>query len=363
MGIPLPPPWVMLSLLLGFSRHVQDVKEIGALGWAIMRGRGENAGCMLCDKLVTVVLKEAELDEMSEGGGVDCASICFKVPSCIRSCEKITSAMTNSTGFPCIAAGLCPAADEFGEVSCKWSYKSMGCEPLHACEYKFPKCELRSGMKKWKQVSHLMSSHIGAFDDAFRHRKRCSEKDAGPYCIREAEGLGLLAEWGSLALTFLGGAACSIRAIETPGGDDDRQWLTFWMIMMLFFLAERFTDVLLSQLAIYYELKFFAVIWLMFFQGCAPPHTLPAYCSLNSPLHLVLTSSGACLSAVPTRSIAPPAAVSSASPAWLPSSSLLVSTGRRQSASLCFRSRFAMRRTIGQAGCVLSWRPSRVTRT
>ena len=172
----------------------------------------------------------------------------------------------------------------------------------------------------------------------------------------------MLAEWGGLALTFIGGAICSVHAIETPGGDDDRQWLTFWMIMMLFFLAERFTDVLLSQLAIYYELKLFAVIWLMFFQGCAPPHTLAAYCSLNSP-RLVLTSSGACLSAVPTRSIAPPAAASSASPAWLPSSSLLVSTGRRQSASLCSRSRFATRRTIGQAGCVRSWRPSRVTRT
>ena len=58
-----------------------------------------------------------------------------------------------------------------------------------------------------------------------------------------------------------------MRAIETPGGDDDRQWLTFWIIMMTFFLAERFTDVLLSRLPRYYEAKFLAIVWLMFFQG------------------------------------------------------------------------------------------------
>lgn len=193
--------------------------------------------------------------------------MCFKFGKCTETCEKITNAMANSTGYPCIAAGLCPAVDEFGDVECKWSYKSMGCEPANSCVYKFPKCEMKSGLKKWKQVSRLLSDNLGAFDDAFRHRKRCSEPNAGPYCIREAEGLGLLAEWGGLGLTFLGGFLFSIHAIETPGGDDDRQWLTFWMIMMLFFVMERFTDVLLSKLPVYYECKFLAIVWLMFFQG------------------------------------------------------------------------------------------------
>ena len=201
----------MLSLILGFSKNIQDLKDIGSFGWAVVRGRGDNAGCQLCDKLVGVVLKQVELDDMEEGGGISCPSICFKIGSCVRTCEKITNAMANSTGFPCVAAGLCPAEDEFGEVSCKWSYKTMGCDPPHACEYKFPKCELRAGMKKWKQASKLASKHLAAFDDAFRHRKRCGEPDAGPYCIREAEGIGLLAEWGGLLLTFIGGAICSVR--------------------------------------------------------------------------------------------------------------------------------------------------------
>ena len=32
MGIPLPPPWVMLSLVLTFSKNIQDIKSIGSLG-------------------------------------------------------------------------------------------------------------------------------------------------------------------------------------------------------------------------------------------------------------------------------------------------------------------------------------------
>ena len=74
-----------------------------------------------------MILKQVDLDDMSEGGGVDCEGMCFKFGKCIETCEKITGAMANSTGFPCIAAGLCPEVDEFGEVSCKFSYKSMGC--------------------------------------------------------------------------------------------------------------------------------------------------------------------------------------------------------------------------------------------
>ena len=161
MGIPLPPPWVPLSFVLGFSQHIQDFKDVAGLGWSLVRGRSD-AGCNLCDKLVGVMLKQVELDDLSEGGGIDCQSICFKFGKCVDTCGKITNAMTNSTGFPCVAAGICPALDEFGDVSCKWSYKSMGCVPSNACEYKFPKCELRSGYRKWKQVGPAVSEHLAS---------------------------------------------------------------------------------------------------------------------------------------------------------------------------------------------------------
>ena len=73
--------------------------------------------------------------------------------------------------------------------------------------------------------------------------------------------------YGGLLLTFVGGFVCSVHAIESPGGDDDRQWLTFWMIMMSCFAVERVTDVLLSRVPIYYEGKFVFIVWLMYFHG------------------------------------------------------------------------------------------------
>ena len=42
----------------------------------------------------------------------------------------------------------------------------------------------------------------------------------------------------------------SVRAIETPGGDDDRKWLSFWVIFFVFSCVERFTAVLLSRVPV-----------------------------------------------------------------------------------------------------------------
>ena len=215
-----------------------------------------------------MILKQIELDDLQEGGGIDCHGMCFGIGKCKNQCEKITGAMANSTGFPCIAAGLCPKLDEFGEVSCKWSYKTMGCDPPSACQFKFPnQCELKPGFAKWKKVGKALTEQLDALGDGFRNRKRCSEEGAGPYCIRDAEGIGKLAEYGGLVMTFMGGVAFSVRAIETPGGDDDRQWLTFWMIFFFFTIAERYADVLLSQTPRYYETKFVLLCWLMFAEG------------------------------------------------------------------------------------------------
>eukprot|EP00966_Prymnesium_polylepis_P070066 1629072-Prymnesium_polylepis.1 len=74
MGIPLPPPWVLMSLTFGLAGKIQDIKDIAGLGISIVTGRGEDAGCQLCDKLVSVVMKELEIDDMQDGGGVDCRS-------------------------------------------------------------------------------------------------------------------------------------------------------------------------------------------------------------------------------------------------------------------------------------------------
>ena len=207
MGIPMPPPWVILSIALGFSKNLQNIKDVAGLGFSIVTGNGEEAGCSLCDKLVTIVLEQVELDDMSEGGGIDCPSICFGIGKCVDNCEKITGAMANSTGYPCVAAGLCPEVDEFGEVSCKWSYKKMGCEPATSCDRHFPnKCELKSSLKRWKRMNNLIGDNIGALGGALASRKKCSEAGADPnFCIREASGLGYIAEWACLLMVLVGG--------------------------------------------------------------------------------------------------------------------------------------------------------------
>ena len=50
MGIPVPPPWVLMSLVLGFAGHLNDFKELAGLGLALVTGRGEDAGCKVCDR-------------------------------------------------------------------------------------------------------------------------------------------------------------------------------------------------------------------------------------------------------------------------------------------------------------------------
>ena len=150
MGLPLPPPWVVLSFVVAFSRNIQDLKEIGLLGWSMARGNGEEAGCKMCDRVVNLVLRQADLDDMGEDGRVDCGRMCFGIGKCERTCAKINSAMANSTGaYPCMAAGLCPQLDEFGDVECKWSYKTMACLPdSQRCEFVFPnRCQLKPGLK------------------------------------------------------------------------------------------------------------------------------------------------------------------------------------------------------------------------
>ncbi len=45
----------------------------------------------------------------------------------------------------------------------------------------------------------------------------------------------------------------SVRAIESPGGDDDRQWLAFWIIYVGLHALENLSDVLLSWVPAYYQ--------------------------------------------------------------------------------------------------------------
>ena len=264
------PPIVFLSVVIGLATRWQDIKELTQLSVLVVLSR-EGSGCKLCDTLVLFTMKEAKINKLK--GGIKCNTVCFGLGGkCKSTCNLLVGAMENSTEFPCQAAGLCPKLDiELGSANpCRWSYKAMGCLPAGGvCKHRLPTtCELAPGYKQWTRLRKFVTDDVQALGGAFvRPPKYCSDPDAGPSCIRDAVGIGRAAQFMGYALLFLVGTYATIRAIESPGGADDRQWLVFWLINMGFGFLERFADVLLSRLPRYYELKLVALIWLMFYGG------------------------------------------------------------------------------------------------
>ena len=89
------------------------------------------------------------------------------------------------------------------------------------------------------------------------------------------------------------------QSIETPGAADDRQWLTFWLILSLLLFIERFlARVVLSTFPLYYEVKLAGLLWLLFWDGadkscarCTSKHSAPEHSALAlSPVALCRSS-------------------------------------------------------------------------
>ncbi|KAJ2699579.1 hypothetical protein H4R19_005526 [Coemansia spiralis] len=83
-------------------------------------------------------------------------------------------------------------------------------------------------------------------------------------------GLGLLLVFLNIGapllvnLTGFGYAAyASMEAIESPGKEDDAQWLTYWVVFGLLNVAEYFTGFLLYWVPFYYPIKLGFLVWLM----------------------------------------------------------------------------------------------------
>ena len=214
-------------------------------------------------------MKEARINKLR--GGLDCGTVCFGLKGkCHKMCEGIKGAMTNSTSYPCTVAGFCPeqgAYDDEGQISCRWSYKKLGCLPEGGmCVHRLPTtCELRPGIRQWRRVKKFVLRDVEALGAAFQRRaKYCSEEGSGNVCIRDAVGVGFVCQNLGYMVIVLIGTYLTVRAIESPGGADDRQWLVFWLLMFSCSYLERFTDMLLSWLPRYYELKLVFLLWLMF---------------------------------------------------------------------------------------------------
>ncbi|KAL8440141.1 hypothetical protein Efla_007540 [Eimeria flavescens] len=61
---------------------------------------------------------------------------------------------------------------------------------------------------------------------------------------------------------FLYPAWMSFRAIETPGTEDDKLWLTYWVVYGAFSIVEYFVDFILFWVPFYYLLKFCFLLYL-----------------------------------------------------------------------------------------------------
>lgn len=126
-----------------------------------------------------------------------------------------------------------------------------------------PVCDLKPGYKQWKKQKAQMLKNVGALAEAVQKLPKCGEDGASElFCVNEPTGFSLLCEYVGYVFVFVFGTFNSVRAIETKGGDDDRQWLTFWIIYFIFTIIERLSSVLLSQVPAYYELKLCIIVWL-----------------------------------------------------------------------------------------------------
>ena len=71
---------------------------------------------------------------------------------------------------------------------------------------------------------------------------------------------------GASILTNIIGVAypvfMSFHALESDGDDDDKQWLTYWVVFGIFNILDQFAGIILSFIPFYYVLKVATLIWL-----------------------------------------------------------------------------------------------------
>ena len=83
----------------------------------------------------------------------------------------------------------------------------------------------------------------------------------------------LINAFGKYITTLVGvllPAYWSIKAIESPYYDDDKQWLTYWAIYGLFTLLDQFANIVLRIIPFYFFIKIVFLIW------CFMPNTMGA---------------------------------------------------------------------------------------
>lgn len=59
-------------------------------------------------------------------------------------------------------------------------------------------------------------------------------------------------------------AYMSFKAIESPGEEDDKLWLTYWTVFALYNFADRFVDYLFFWVPFYHAIKLIVLVYMFF---------------------------------------------------------------------------------------------------
>ena len=243
--------------------------RVARLASVVIPGGDKSELCNVCDDVMGDLLSGTDGIE-----ALPCNWACLRIPKCVEMCERVKDSAANSTHFPCIAAGYCDPIEEGqveADVECSVA-PIFRCVPKRYCQamrtgFKMS-CRLKPGIGRWVGMKNAVGEHAGLLATGLLGQQHCGEPGAGPYCIAKPTGLGAVAEAAGHVLSMLYGSIRTVQGIESPGGDDDRQWLTFWLILTILLFVERFlARVILSSLPMYYELKLGLLCWLMLAGG------------------------------------------------------------------------------------------------
>ena len=73
-------------------------------------------------------------------------------------------------------------------------------------------------------------------------------------------------KWFSSYVTCLVGVLCptylSLKALDSPEADDDKYFLTYWVVYGLFSIFDVFTSFLINRIPFYYTFKLAFLIWM-----------------------------------------------------------------------------------------------------
>uniref|UniRef100_A0A3Q3KIL2 Receptor expression-enhancing protein n=1 Tax=Monopterus albus TaxID=43700 RepID=A0A3Q3KIL2_MONAL len=121
---------------------------------------------------------------------------------------------------------------------------------------------IRNRAEKFLNEKNVVTDFLGKVEEKTGMKKKIIAVGAV-----SLTGLYLVYGYGAYLLcsliSFVYPAYYSIKAIESPGKEDDTKWLTYWVVYSVFSLGEFFSDIFLYWFPFYYAFKCLFLLWCM----------------------------------------------------------------------------------------------------